>query len=156
MLIGNDESLPRTRDACRGESGEAALRSAHAWVPGRADGGERPLESGFEAAVETLDAAGLEIEAAVLGRLHCEGGVLETAQDLFPLVLRGRGVLLDERERRTRRKCLADSHSRAHARRLGRGGDGTKHGLPARSGGKRGGTTRKTRPRTKGCAELKA
>src|SRR5207248_1854279 len=68
-LVGNDQHLPGTRDARRREGGEPAPGSTRAWIPGRADGGECPLERGLETAVETLDPPRLEVETAGLDGL---------------------------------------------------------------------------------------
>src|SRR5207248_1044176 len=87
---------PEALDTRRGERGEPACGSAGAHVPGRADGGERPLERALEPTVEPLDSGSLEVDAPRLGRLDREPRVLEPAQVVLPRLLRPRGILLYE------------------------------------------------------------
>src|SRR5438270_7831731 len=83
-LVGDDQDLPGTRDVRRREGREPAPGRARAWIPGSADGGKRPLERRLEAAVETLHAARLEVDAAEPRRVDREARILERAQDLLP------------------------------------------------------------------------
>src|SRR5205823_3175131 len=136
-LVGDDEDLPGTRDTRRGERGEPACGSAGAHVPGRADGGERPLERALEPTVEPLDSGSLEVDAPRLGRLDREPRVLEPAQDVLPRLLRPRGILLDEDERRADRERLPQPHPGPDPSRLRRGGDRPDQRLLTRDGRER-------------------
>ena len=84
LLPLDDHRLPGARDARRRERDEPALPRARAWIPGRADGGERPLERRLHPSVEPLDAVRLEDDDARLDRLDREARVLQPAQDAPP------------------------------------------------------------------------
>ena len=64
------------------------------------------LQRRLEAAVEALDSARLEVDAADSGGFDREAGVLEPFQELLPFVLRSRRILLDERKVRAERERL--------------------------------------------------
>ena len=143
-VVGHDQRLPGTRDARRRESGEPAPRSARAWIPGRADRGERTLERRLQASVQPLHALRLEVDATGLVRRDGEAGVLQPPQHPLPLPLYGGGILLDQRERRAHRECLPQPHARLDPGSGSRRGDGADERLgsgerarapPARVGG---------------------
>ena len=154
--VRDDECLPGTRDARRRQSGEPAPGSARAWIPGRSDRGERPLERRLQASVEPLDPARLEVDATGLLGLDREPGVLEPLQRPLPLALDRGGILLDEDERRAGGERLPQAHPRLHPCRLGRGGDGSHERLRARQRRERRRLERQPRPGAKRCAQLEA
>ena len=140
------------RSQCR----EPPLGRADARVPRRPDRRQRPLQRRLDAPVEPFDPARLEVDAAERRRLDPEPRVLEPLEELLPLVLRGRRVLLDERELRAERESLSQPHPRLHARRLGRSRNGAEHGLLPRPRPERRGPKRERRPLPKGRPQLES
>ena len=155
-LVGDDQDLPGARDVRRCECGEPALGSAHAWIPGRADGGERALERSLEPAVKTFDSARLEVDAAEVRGVDREARVLEPAEHSLPLLAGGGRILFDENEAGTGRERLAQAHARPHAHRVGGRGHGAEQGLRSRQWSKRGRPLGKHRFRTERRAQLEA
>ena len=98
VLHRHDQDLTGTRDARCRESRETTSRGADARVPGGADCGERALERRLHAPVESLDAARLEDDSALLGRIDREARVLEPPEHALPLPLDGRRIAVDEDE----------------------------------------------------------
>src|SRR5205807_2393349 len=115
-------------------------------LPPRAPGGQRPLERLLEPPVEALDPSRLEVDAARLGRLDGEAGVLEPAQEPLPRLLGARRILLHEHERGAGRERLTEPHPRADARRCGDGGHRPEERLSSFDGRERRRPQHKARP----------
>src|SRR5207237_1001593 len=145
-LVRDDERLTRPCDARSREGGEPPLRGADPRLEARPDGRQRPLERLPEPPVEALDPARLEVDAARLGRLDGEPGVLEPAQDPLPRLLGPCWILLHEHERGTRRERFTEPHPRADACRCGDSGHRPEERLSSFDGRERRRPQRETRP----------
>src|SRR5262249_60367568 len=80
--------------------------------------GDPPLQRRLEPAVEPLHAAGLEVRAPRRGRVDREARVLERPHDSLPRLLGGRGVGVDQLERRAHGQRLPQPHPRPPTPRL--------------------------------------
>ena len=145
---------PGSGDARSGKGREAAAGRADARIPAGADRGERTLECRLHAPVQPLDALRLEVDDALLGRVDGEARVLETAQDSLPLPLDGRGVAVDEDERRARRERLSQAHPRLHACGLRGSRHGPEQRLLSRLRRERRGDKREPWPRAQCRSQL--
>src|SRR5262249_53455178 len=130
LLFGDHDYLPGSRDRSCRQCGEPPAGGADPCIPLRPDGAERALERWLKPAIEASRAPRLEVRDAGGGRIDGEACVLERADDLLPPLLGPGRVGLDEHERRARGERLPQPHPWPHAKRLGRGGDGTDERLP--------------------------
>ena len=118
VLLRHDQDLAGSRHARRSECGETASSGADARIPTGADRSKGTLERRLHASVQPLDPARLEDDGALLSWVDRKSRVLEAPKHLFPLLLGGSRIAVDEDERGACGERLAETHPRLHPYRL--------------------------------------